>query len=89
MPKRIVVGAIHLRRDPNSPDPLVPEIGTLFDFTDEELADIKKLCPDSVRLPVNEDATAPVEDPMEALANAKIAKRGGGNAQDSQDSGEL
>ena len=51
MPKRIPVNTIMLHREGK---PLVPDIGKVFDFTAEELADINAVNPDAVRKPVNE-----------------------------------
>lgn len=52
MPKRIPVKKIILQRDKKM---MSPEIGVEFDFTAEELADINKLAPNSIRKVVIED----------------------------------
>lgn len=68
MPKRIAVNQIHVRRDNKR---VVVKPGDLFDFTDEELADMKRTDAasgyESVRPPINEGGADPV-------ANARNAK---------------
>lgn len=60
MPQRKAIGTIHLQRDGKH---VVVAAGTTFDFTAEELKDIKRMSPDAVRAVVNEGLD---EDEIEA-----------------------
>lgn len=78
MPKRIAVNQIHVRRDNKR---VVVKPGDLFDFTDDELADMKRTDAatgyESVRPPINEGGADPV-------ANARNAKAGKPAADDTE-----
>ena len=68
MPKRTVVGKIIVHRDGKRVE---PKIGAAFDFTADELADIKRLQPGAVRIVVNEDADLEAQAKADAEAQAK------------------
>lgn len=72
MPKRIVEQRVVLHRDGKH---VRPEIGKLFDFTQEELDEINNVNPRAVRRPIVEDDTATL-DPV--IPTKETAATGGG-----------
>lgn len=78
MAKRIPTQSIILRR---GGERIVPKIGQVFDFTQEELDDIMKVNPKAVRKVINEDPSAVAEKPA--------AKKGGKVGEQKSEGEEL
>lgn len=70
MPKRITVNTIVVYRDSTTVS--IPP-GTLYDFSAEELLDINRLSPRSVRKPVVEDTSEPTEADLQKAAAEQAA----------------
>lgn len=70
---RVPVETIMVVRDGKQ---ISPKIGEPFNFTAEELADIKRINPDAIRFPVSEVAEE-VDDTAATAAAAAAAAKGG------------
>lgn len=70
MPKRIPVQTVIVNRDGKQ---IAAPIGKPFDFTNEELADIKAVNPDAVRIAVNEDPEPEAQNLPVAAAAEPVA----------------
>lgn len=70
MPKRIIVTSVHVQREGKV---VVAKPGELFEFTADELADIKRLNPRAVRAPVMEDTQEPTEADLQRAAAEQAA----------------
>ena len=76
---------------------IVPPIGKAFDFTREELDQLKKVAPDAIRLPVNEDLSAEESTPAPVVAppvggggrGAKASRMSTKDGDRAVDNGEL
>ena len=68
MPKRVPVKSVVVVRDGKQ---VRPEMGKAFDFTTEELDDINRLSPNSIRKVITEDADSEKQAKAEAEKQAK------------------
>lgn len=67
MPIRIPIQTVIVHRNGKN---VAAPIGKPFEFTNEELAEIRALNPRAIRVPINE-ATTPAKDANDALAKAE------------------
>ena len=78
MPKLIPLISIVVHRNGKAVR-LNPADKKPFDFTDEEVEDIRKVDPDALRKPINEGGTepAPTPEPTKAAAKPKAGDKSG------------
>jgi hypothetical protein len=84
VPKRIPTQTVIVYRDKKQ---VVPPIGEVFDFTRQEVDEIKSVAPDALRLPINEENLPGAPDTPEEDAEHKEAREAKARADAKLDQG--